>query len=354
MRELGAVPVVVGDGAHLALQELPDLAHDVRARVGEAVLEAVEVARQASVVGRGRCSVTSRMHPFWGSALITSECASCSEMFRHAPTVEDRFPTWSRTARAGTDGDRPGPGRHRGRAVLAVGAAGGRRPRRTRCAPSGRPARPSSPASGSTWAGSPPDSGSTGRRCSAGSATATRCCRRCSGRWPCRPSCQADAATPSRRAPTGWSAILTHFADDLITADYFRGFLRREPARALRLLTTKESEIQRRYVAVVEHAGPAPSWASGRSARDRPGGPRLPAGPRLGVVHLRRPDHRRPPERRARAGPPSPWCCVPRSPMSDYAPPCRLRHPLERQRPVRPPEQHRLLRGHGHHDQRAG
>ena len=48
------------------------------------------------------------------------------------------------------------------------------------------------------------------------------------------------------------SAVLTHFAGDLITADYFRGFLQREPARALRLLTTKESEIQRRYVAVVE------------------------------------------------------------------------------------------------------
>ena len=46
--------------------------------------------------------------------------------------------------------------------------------------------------------------------------------------------------------------MLTHFAGDLITADYFRGFLQREPARALRLLTTKESEIQRRYVAVVE------------------------------------------------------------------------------------------------------
>ncbi|MBA8817545.1 AcrR family transcriptional regulator [Microbacterium halimionae] len=46
--------------------------------------------------------------------------------------------------------------------------------------------------------------------------------------------------------------ILTHFVDDLITADYFRQFLRREPARALRLLTTKESPIQRRYVATTE------------------------------------------------------------------------------------------------------
>jgi AcrR family transcriptional regulator len=46
--------------------------------------------------------------------------------------------------------------------------------------------------------------------------------------------------------------ILTGFVDALITADYFRTFLRREPARALRLLTTKESEMQRRFVAVVE------------------------------------------------------------------------------------------------------
>ena len=48
-RELGAVPVVVGDRAQLALQELPDL-HDVRVLVrGEEVLERVEVARQEGV-----------------------------------------------------------------------------------------------------------------------------------------------------------------------------------------------------------------------------------------------------------------------------------------------------------------
>ncbi|QEO16219.1 hypothetical protein FLP10_11575 [Agromyces intestinalis] len=48
------------------------------------------------------------------------------------------------------------------------------------------------------------------------------------------------------------AAILTHFVADLNRADYFRQFLRREPARALRLLTTKESEIQRRYLATAE------------------------------------------------------------------------------------------------------
>jgi hypothetical protein len=57
--------------------------------------------------------------------------------------------------------------------------------------------------------------------------------------------------------------VLTHFADDLISAAYFREFLQREPARALRLLTTKDSPIQRRYVATTEwliraHLGDSP------------------------------------------------------------------------------------------------
>ena len=87
-------------------------------------------------------------------------------------------------------------------------------------------------------------------------------------------------------------------------ADYFRGFLQREPARALRLLTTKESEIQRRYVAVVEalvrqELGEHPFGARGDRAR-----PRLPAGPHLGVVHVRGPHQRRPAQRgRGRARP---------------------------------------------------
>ena len=59
------------------------------------------------------------------------------------------------------------------------------------------------------------------------------------------------------------AATLTHFTDDLISNDYFRQFLRREPARALRLLTTKESEIQRRYVATVE-------WLVRRDLGDAP------------------------------------------------------------------------------------
>lgn len=55
-------------------------------------------------------------------------------------------------------------------------------------------------------------------------------------------------------APAAYLAeLLTHFATDLIEADYFREFLAREPARALRLLTTTASPIQHRYVATVEH-----------------------------------------------------------------------------------------------------
>ncbi|MET0672568.1 MAG: QsdR family transcriptional regulator [Microbacterium pygmaeum] len=63
---------------------------------------------------------------------------------------------------------------------------------------------------------------------------------------------QAEHAYDDASGGERIAGILTHFVDDLITADYFRQFLRREPARALRLLTTKESPIQRRYVATAE------------------------------------------------------------------------------------------------------
>jgi len=63
---------------------------------------------------------------------------------------------------------------------------------------------------------------------------------------------QAEHATADEHGGARVAGILTHFVDDLITADYFRDFLRREPARALRLLTTKESPIQRRYVATAD------------------------------------------------------------------------------------------------------
>ncbi|WP_194409254.1 QsdR family transcriptional regulator [Microbacterium cremeum] len=74
---------------------------------------------------------------------------------------------------------------------------------------------------------------------------------------------QAEHACDALTGGERMSAVLTHFVDDLNTADYFRSFLRREPARALRLLTTKESPIQRRYVATVE-------WLVRRDLGDAP------------------------------------------------------------------------------------
>ncbi|QKJ20164.1 QsdR family transcriptional regulator [Microbacterium hominis] len=62
----------------------------------------------------------------------------------------------------------------------------------------------------------------------------------------------AEHACDGRAGGERIAGILTHFVDDLNTAEYFRSFLRREPARALRLLTTKESPIQRRYVATAD------------------------------------------------------------------------------------------------------
>ncbi len=64
---------------------------------------------------------------------------------------------------------------------------------------------------------------------------------------------QADRASAGQQGAQRVVSVLTLFAENLITADYFRSFLGREPARGLRLLTTKDSEIQRRYVAVVQH-----------------------------------------------------------------------------------------------------
>ena len=83
---------------------------------------------------------------------------------------------------------------------------------------------------------------------------------------------QAERASAELSGGDRIAGILTHFVDDLITADYFRQFLRREPARALRLLTTKESPIQRRYVATAE-------WLVRRDLGDVPlGGVIDPAG----------------------------------------------------------------------------
>ncbi|AWB86207.1 QsdR family transcriptional regulator [Mycetocola zhujimingii] len=74
---------------------------------------------------------------------------------------------------------------------------------------------------------------------------------------------QAEDATRDLRAEERVAGVLTHFVDDLISAPYFRQFLQREPARALRLLTTTESEIQRRYVATAD-------WLVRRELGDAP------------------------------------------------------------------------------------
>lgn len=62
-----------------------------------------------------------------------------------------------------------------------------------------------------------------------------------------RAEAESDATGPERVVD-----VLGRFVDGLVTADYFRDFLAREPARALRLMTTGDAEIQRRYVAAVE------------------------------------------------------------------------------------------------------
>ena len=162
---------------------------------------------------------------------------------------------------------------------------------------------------------------------------------------------QAEHASAELSGGDRIAGILTHFVDDLITADYFRQFLRREPARALRLLTTKESPIQRRYVATAEwlvrrDLGDVPARRG-----DRPAGPRVPARAHVGVVHLRRPHLGRHAERRPRprrVPPPA----AGRRLMADYRVRGAVRDALERQRPVRPHQQHRLLRGDGHRRQR--
>lgn len=74
---------------------------------------------------------------------------------------------------------------------------------------------------------------------------------------------RAERAGDGRTGGERVATVLTSFAAELITTDYFRGFLQREPARALRLLTTKESPIQRRYIATA-------AWLVQRDLGDRP------------------------------------------------------------------------------------
>lgn len=61
----------------------------------------------------------------------------------------------------------------------------------------------------------------------------------------------ADAATHEAGADRVEGA-LSRFVHDLITADYFRAWITREPSRALRILTGATTPVHRRFVAVVE------------------------------------------------------------------------------------------------------
>jgi AcrR family transcriptional regulator len=61
----------------------------------------------------------------------------------------------------------------------------------------------------------------------------------------------ADAATHAQGADRVEGA-LSRFVHDLITADYFRSWITREPSRALRILLGGATPVHRRYVAIVE------------------------------------------------------------------------------------------------------
>jgi AcrR family transcriptional regulator len=61
----------------------------------------------------------------------------------------------------------------------------------------------------------------------------------------------ADAAVHAEGADRV-EGVLTRFVSDLIGAQYFRDWITREPSRALRILTTRESPVHRRFVVVTE------------------------------------------------------------------------------------------------------
>ena len=61
----------------------------------------------------------------------------------------------------------------------------------------------------------------------------------------------ADAATHAEGADRVEGA-LNRFVHDLITADYFRAWITREPSKALRILLGGATPVHRRFVAIVE------------------------------------------------------------------------------------------------------
>ena len=65
------------------------------------------------------------------------------------------------------------------------------------------------------------------------------------------PTLEAAARDAARSGAARIVDVLSRFTADLIEAPYFRVFLTREPARALRLLTTTDSDVQRRLVTAI-------------------------------------------------------------------------------------------------------
>jgi AcrR family transcriptional regulator len=66
------------------------------------------------------------------------------------------------------------------------------------------------------------------------------------------PTLRSAVATAGGAGPERISRVIRLFCQDLIDAPYYRAFLRREPERALRLITTKSSPLQQHVVAAFE------------------------------------------------------------------------------------------------------
>ncbi|MFE6920926.1 QsdR family transcriptional regulator [Nocardia sp. NPDC057663] len=65
------------------------------------------------------------------------------------------------------------------------------------------------------------------------------------------PTLRRAAAVAPGHGARRIATVLGDFAQAVNTSDAFRQFLRREPERALRLLTTRAGSVQRRFVAVI-------------------------------------------------------------------------------------------------------
>jgi AcrR family transcriptional regulator len=66
------------------------------------------------------------------------------------------------------------------------------------------------------------------------------------------PTLRSAVATAGGAGPERVSRVIRLCCQDLIDAPYYRAFLRREPERALRLITTKSSPLQQHVVAAFE------------------------------------------------------------------------------------------------------